>query len=226
LNNIKTYKQITVLQIMITTNFDLTFVPVLQKKDYSELNKYMFKDRHVIDLGAGPLTLLYDHVMKHSAKSYFAVENNVTYAEKLWKKLSGKPKVSGITKKDITSILSKPTSLPQGDLTLVCSGIEREFVKEWDETEEKILEQIHKGAKYLGVCSSFFMSRGLISGEARYHSKERIHSYQNGHHILIAQTDPIPPEICVSTGNWITVGSGRFFGEFDKDFEIPTYYHH
>lgn len=206
---------------MIYTDLNLTFIPIIQTDRYEELNKYMFEGRHVVDLGAGPLDLMYHHSMSFGGASYHAVESNPDYANKLKEKLQGKPAVREIVNMDIQKFVKQFSN--NRNSTIVCAGIERRFIKGWKKTTDTLVQQLHRGSRYIGVSSGLFMIDDWIEeGIETYHDKEQFYTFQNGDHILIAQTEPLPTEICVKTKG-VSIGSGKPFGKFDGSFEIPNY---
>lgn len=211
---------------MFYTDFDSTFIPRLRKDCYKSLCRYAFEGRNVIDLGAGPLTLLYELAVQNEVASYWAVDNNPSHVEKLRAKLHDKPRVVEVAQDDVLTFLEK--EITGKDLTFVCSGVEKEFLnRKFKETEDKLLDQIQRAqARYLGVCSAFFMRTGWISGELFHDRIRGLQVYQNGDHILIAQNKLLPSEVCIKTDGISLGGAGRPFGEFDKSFKIPFYGDH
>lgn len=121
-----TFKRFLGFCFMIHTDYQKTFVPEILEDKYEFLSRHMFKDRHVVDLGAGPLTLLYHHSHFHGALSYTAVEQNPDYVDKLRRKLKEQLLVKDVIHGSIADFLEQ--DFAEKNTTLVCSGMERDFL--------------------------------------------------------------------------------------------------
>lgn len=86
----------------------------------------------------------------------------------------------------------------------------------------KISRHIRNGVRYLGISAPFFMGSVWASDRIKYNMVKGTYEFQNGDRVLVAQSNPLPSEICVYK-NYFMMGGGKSFAEFDDDFELPMF---